>query len=397
MATSKLSLKYGLAAVIVALGIIGTSLYVNNTLNLSGQTTSAGQTSFFVMLTDPPTVPRGTTELNVSYSSVQLHVVSSSGSSNWVAAQDSGRVDLLSLVNMTQTIASVDLPTGSSVDKLQLKLSSAEAKIDGVVHPATLLSDNLLISMRETRLNGTKTGALIDLRPTLVQIDATNSTGGLTSYYVLSPSATAIVKSDISESQGKVGSRWRIGNDENNRLGNEFRRFSNNVTVTQSSLLVSGNVTTLSVTLKNVGNSNATLFSLTLGGEFNMTTPFAVKAPGSGPSGHGMPSPGNNRGGWGNMFPWPTNMGHPTMIPFAISDNMLKPIFGDLLPMASTPVSRLVLKPDESTTLTFSGVISLHVDGHGKAPHVAVTPVKGKSYTISLMGWGLKTFSVKAS
>jgi hypothetical protein len=129
------------------------------------------------MLTDPPNVPRGTTQLNVTYSSIQLHVVASDGSSNWVAAQKSGRVNLLSLVNMTQTIATLSLPTGSTVDKLQFEISAAEAKVSDKVYPVTMLSDNLLVSLRETKLNGTKTGALIDLRPTLVQINAMNSTG----------------------------------------------------------------------------------------------------------------------------------------------------------------------------------------------------------------------------
>jgi hypothetical protein len=177
MATKRLSLKYGAAAVIVALAIIETSLYANTALNPTSMTTQTGQTSFLVMLTDPPNVPRGTTQLNVTYSSIQLHVVASDGSSNWVAAQKSGRVNLLSLVNMTQTIATLSLPTGSTVDKLQFEISAAEAKVSDKVYPVTMLSDNLLVSLRETKLNGTKTGALIDLRPTLVQINAMNSTG----------------------------------------------------------------------------------------------------------------------------------------------------------------------------------------------------------------------------
>ncbi len=399
MATKNLALKYGLVAVVVALAIIGTSIYVNNTFNPTGLTTQSGQTNFLVMLTDPPNVPRGTTQLNVTYSSIQAHVVSSGGSS-WVAAQDSGRINLLSLVNVTQTIASVNLPTGSTVDKLQFKLSSAEAKINNIVYPVTMLSDTLLISIRETKLNGTKTGALIDLRPTLVQIDATNSTGGLVSYYVLSPSASAIVKSNLSDNQTKVGSKWRIGNDDNNKLDQEFRRLSNNVTVTQSSLSVSGNVTTFSVTLENVGKANATLFSLSLSGNFNVTpvTPFAVNNNfGKGKS--GMPGQGGRGGGMGQggMGGAAFGMGRPDIVPFRISGNTLTPIFGDMLPMAEVGASRMVLKPGETATLTFSGVISLHIDGRGKSPHVAVTPVKGSSYKISMMGWASKPFTVTAS
>jgi len=420
LATRKLAIKYGVLATILALGIIGTSMYFNNSNSVT--TTPAGQTNFYVMLTDPPNVPRGTTALNVTYSSIQLNVVPASGSSYWVASQESGRVDLLSLVNVSQTIASVNLPSGATVNKLQLKLSSAEAKINGVVHQVTLLSDDLLISIKDTKLNGTKTGALIDLRPTLVQIDATNSTGGQTSYYVLSPSASAIVKSNMSEDQCKVGSRWNIGKDDNGKLDKAYQNVLKNVTVTQSSLSVNGNVTTFSVTLKNSGKSNATLFSLSLNGEFNVTSPFAASvkqngypghgtiAPGSnatgqfapsgeqnGNSGRGMFPPGNMKNNGGRMFQWPTSMGRPEMIPFAINGESLVPMFGDRIPAASVKQSKLVLKPGESVTLTFSGVISLNVDGRLRGAHVAVTPVKAKSYSISLMGWGFKTFTVKAS
>ncbi|MGD0803058.1 MAG: DUF4382 domain-containing protein [Candidatus Bathyarchaeia archaeon] len=390
MATKRLSLKYGAAAVIVALAIIGTSLYANTALNPTSMTTQTGQTSFLVMLTDPPNVPRGTTQLNVTYSSIQLHVVASDGSSNWVAAQESGRVNLLSLVNMTQTIATLSLPTGSTVDKLQFEISAAEAKVSDKVYPVTMLSDNLLVSLRETKLNGTKTGALIDLRPTLVQINAMNSTGSLVSYFVLSPSATAIVKSNVLDTQTQVGAKWRIGDDDNNKLSQEYRRASNNITVTSSSLSVKGNVTTLSVTIKNIGKANATISSITLSGDFNVTSTIAGYGQQNGKDKSGKPGMGGMP--WGFM-----GMDRPDSIPFKISGDTLTPIFGDMNPMGDWGTSRLVLKPGNSATLTFNGVISLHVDGRDKSPKVAVTPVKGNSYTIHLMSEGFKTFKVTAS
>jgi hypothetical protein len=342
------------------------------------------------MLTDPPNVPRGTTQLNVTYSSIQLHVVASDGSSNWVAAQESGRVNLLSLVNMTQTIATLSLPTGSTVDKLQFEISAAEAKVSDKVYPVTMLSDNLLVSLRETKLNGTKTGALIDLRPTLVQINAMNSTGSLVSYFVLSPSATAIVKSNVLDTQTQVGAKWRIGDDDNNKLSQEYRRASNNITVTSSSLSVKGNVTTLSVTIKNIGKANATISSITLSGDFNVTSTIAGYGQQNGKDKSGKPGMGGMP--WGFM-----GMDRPDSIPFKISGDTLTPIFGDMNPMGDWGTSRLVLKPGNSATLTFNGVISLHVDGRDKSPKVAVTPVKGNSYTIHLMSEGFKTFKVTAS
>lgn len=388
MATKRLSLKYGAAAVLVALAIIGTSLITNTMLNPTGQSPqSVGHTSFLVMLTDPPNVPRGTTQLNVTYSSIQLHVVYSDCSSNWVAAQESGRVNLLSLVNVTQTIATLSLPTGSTVDKLQFKISEAETKISGKDYPVTMLSDTLLISIKQTKLNGTKTGALIDLRPTLVQINATNSTGGSVSYFVLAPSASAIVKSNVSETQSMIGCKSKLNDDDNKELDREYKRASNNVTVTQSSLSVNGNVTTLSVTIKNIGKTNATLSSLTVSGDFNVTSSLVKWYK---ENGWGIPSQGGMHGG--SMM-----MDRPKTIPFKISGSTLTPILGDTFRMDGQGASRLVLIPGETATLTFNGVIKLNVDGRGRSSQVAVIPVKGNSYTIHLMSENYQTFKVTAS
>jgi hypothetical protein len=72
LATKSLTLKYGGLAVVLALVIIGTTLYVN-------PMTANAQTNFLVMLTDPPNVPVGTTSLMVTYSDVQLYVTPSGG------------------------------------------------------------------------------------------------------------------------------------------------------------------------------------------------------------------------------------------------------------------------------------------------------------------------------
>ncbi|MGD0804643.1 MAG: DUF4382 domain-containing protein [Candidatus Bathyarchaeia archaeon] len=386
MATKNQALKYGFAAVLVALAIIGTSLYTNTLLNPAGQSTQVGQTNFLVMLTDPPTVPKGTTQLNVTYSSIQVHVVSSGGLSNWVAAQESGRVNLLKLVNVTQTIASVSLPTGSTVDKLQFKLSSAEANVSGVVYPVTLLSDQLLINIK-SKLNGTNTAALIDLRPTLLEINATNSTGGSVKYFVLSPSATAVIQGIVDETQSKIGCRTNLNDKEGRDLDKAYKSASNNVTISQPTLSVRGNVTTFSVTLKNVGKANATLMSLTLQGDFNSTFSWFVKE---------QSMKGKGGMGRGTMPGGLMMKDHPEAIPFRISGDKLVPFFGEDL-RDSGANGKLVLKPGESVTLTYSGVLQLRSDGWGKSPSVVVKPVVGKSYTLHVMSNGSETSTVTAT
>jgi len=385
LATKSLSIRYGIAAVIVALAIIGTSLYVNTSVPSQ---TGNSLTNFAVMLTDPPTVPRGTTELNVTYSSIQLHVVASDGTSNWVAAQESGRVNLLSLVNMTQTIASLSLPTGSTIDKLQLTLSSATTNISKVVYPVTLLSDQLLIPIKSTKLNGTSTGALIDLRPTLLEIIATNSTGGLVKYFVLSPSALAVVSSGVDENQSRVGYKTQMRDKMKKELEDEHMKASHNVTITAATLKVDGNVTTLAVTVKNNGSENATLTGLAIQGQFNSTYTWSVKS---------QSSKGKGMMGGGKMPDNTVIKYYPEAIPFKVGDNKLIPLFGDIDKDGVRGVDKTILKPGQSITLTFSGIIQIHSDGRGKSPSVVVTPMAGKSYRLWSAGAGSENFSVVAS
>jgi hypothetical protein len=383
MVVMKQSLRYGAAAVVMALAIIGTTLYVN-----TGVAPVNGQTNFLVMLTDPPNVPWGTTQLNVTYSGIQLHVVYSDGTSNWVAAQESGRVNLISLVNVSQTIASLDLPTGSTMDKLQFTISSAEAKIGGEVYPVTVLSDQLVVTLRATKLNGTQTGALIDLRPTLMEIHATNSTGGHVSYYVLVPSATAIVKSNVQESQTRIGARFRIEERDHRKLWDEYVRASRDVTITSSTLTVNGNETTLTVTLKNNGDASVAVTGLTLQGEFDVSYPASSSDQ---HDGKGLPGfSGFNHGGMSTMF-------RPSVIPFKVSGTSLVPLFGDFSPFSKNGYSRLELEPGQSATLTFQGVVRLYPDLRGRAPHVAVTPIVGGSYTLRVEGMGSQSYQVTAS
>ncbi len=103
--SGKWTLKYGLAAVLVAIAIIVVALFANPLSSLTPNQTLAG-TSFLVMLTDPPTVPAGTTVLNLTYSNVTLHIAYPNGTSEWLPVNASGTVNLFSLVNMSQTIAS---------------------------------------------------------------------------------------------------------------------------------------------------------------------------------------------------------------------------------------------------------------------------------------------------
>jgi hypothetical protein len=383
----KWTLKYGLAAVVVAIIVIAVALFANPLYFLTSSQTSAATSSFLVMLTDPPTVPAGTTVLNLTYYNISLEVVYANTTSIWIPVAGSGTVDLFSLVDMSQTIASTMIPSGSVVDKIEFTIASVEAEVNGTMYSVTPLSNTLVVSIANSQVNPTQSGVLVDFNPTLVQIQATDSDGNIVYYYVLVPSATATVVTDLTSEQVKVGSIVELGQNDREKLVRVVEEFTNNVTIVSASLSVNGNVTSLNVTIMNQGNIAFRIFALTLKGEFNATRTWETL----------------NSNGQMISETYVERI-HPDTIPFQVNGTSLIPLFGDRVMM---DVPSLILKPGQSATLSFSGVIELQPDmGTIKevsgtlwmilAPMV-VTPIVGDTYTAKLVGAGYQPFNVNAT
>jgi hypothetical protein len=377
----KWTLKYGLGAVLVATTIIAVALFANPIM--LDQTSAAA--SFVVMLTDPPTVPAGTTILDLTYSNVSLHVTYPNGTALWLPVNASGTVNLFSLVNMSQTIASTTIPSGSAVDKIQFTIADVDAVVNGVMYNVTALSNTLVVSVKNSQVNQTLSGVLIDFNPTLVQIQATDANGTLVYYYVLVPSATATIIGDLSKEQIKVGTIVELGENNRAKLVHVVEEFSKNVTIVSASLSVNGNVTTLSVTIRNDGNFTFRVFGLTLHGEFNATRTWKKEKD-------------------GETDEEIVERIHPDTIPFKVNGSSLIPLFGDQKDHAhddeheNMELSSLTLEPGQNATLSFSGVIALQPERDiMKHPAMVVTPIVGGNYTIRLMGEGFQTFNVTAT
>ena len=387
--SGKWTLKYGSAAVLAAIVIIAVSLLANPSMLPSPAYATA---PFTVMLTDPPTVPAGTTLLNLTYSDIALHVTYPNSTVEWLPVTASGTVNLFSLVNMSQTLATTVLPVNSTVDKIQFTIADVDAVVNGVTYNVTALSSTLVIKVADGLVNQTLSGVLLDFNPTLVQIQATDANGTLVDYYVLVPSATAVVIKDLSEDQLRVGTIVKIGENHKVRLMRVQEEFKNNVTVVSASLSINGNATALSVTLKNEGNFAFRVFGLTLHGEFNATRNWEKKA-------------------WekhhrGNEHEWKgikdtVEKIHPQTIPFKVNGSSLVPLFGthrEHDDSQDMKLSALTLQPGGSATLTFSGVIALQTEHDDiENPAMVITPIASENYTLRLMGEGFQTFSVTVS
>jgi hypothetical protein len=374
--------KYGLAAVIVAVAIIVVSLFANltNTPVVPTVPTVEGAT-FAVLLTDPPTVPAGTTQLNLTYTDFLLHVIYPNGTDEWLPVGAEGTVNLFSLVNMTQTIASITIPLNSTVDKVQFTIAGVTAVVNEQTYNVTSLSDTFVVKVVNGAVNKTLSGVLIDFNPTLVQIQASDENDTTVYYYVLVPSANAIIVENLTSAHVRVGTIIEIGENNRVRLVRVKEDFSKNLTIVSATLTVNGNTTGLSVTIKNDGEVAFRIFGLTLHGEFNTTQTWDVK-----PFGHGWHKEHRVRI-------------HPETIPFKLNGTTLVPLYGAFWKHElGKPFSSLTINPGETVTLNFNGVIALYTGWRqDQNPLFTITPIVDNDYTIRLMGEGFQTYAVTAT
>ena len=279
----------GLAvAVMLAAPQAGSSTSQNQQQSITSTSLLSGKSVLVVQLTDPPIVPAETTALNLTYSDISLLVsepstttsmtssVSTSDSitttitstitqtqsgvltqPQFVKTGQSGTVNLLRLQNVSQTLASANLPNGSTIYSVNFTVSSISITINGTTYPVTLAtgSTSLLVTLaKPAMLNGTS-AMLVDLTPTIV-----NTTSG----YQMIPSAVGIMKTNVSEQEQHIGHEQAISNQDNQEIHHAMGQISASLVA----LSVSGNVTTLEVNVTNTGSANVSLAMIGIHGNF---------------------------------------------------------------------------------------------------------------------------------
>ena len=276
MSVGRKSLQYAAAAVVVAIAIIGASaLYVGiQPTSTTGQPPSsqgstsaqAGQPAFLaIRLTDPPQVPRGTSSLNLTYSSLSLLVGEPSGTSGQLTTSSvpvtgSATVDLLSLQNISQTIALAKLPAGSVVYSVTFTVSAIKIDVNGTVSTVSLATggSSFTVTIAQPRSFESGDFALLQLNPVVVDTP---------SGYQLIPSAVGVMGHESGQGENEqVGSQHQLKTeDEQNLEGSR-----GNVTATLVALSVSGDVTTVTVQINNTGNTPVELNAVGLHGNFTV-------------------------------------------------------------------------------------------------------------------------------
>ena len=263
MSVRRQALKYTVAALAVAAAIIlSSTFYLNQSMGTGAL--GGSPASLAIQLTDPPTVPRGTSGLNLTYCSVALLVgePASGGqqTTKTVTVPNSATLDLLRLQNISQTIALANLPSGSVIYSFDLTVTSISIDVNGTKSPVTLATGGSTLTVTlptPSSIQGSNI-ALLRLSPVIV-----STPGG----YQMIPSAVGIVRSERQgeQNQQQVGSQQALTSEDENQL----RQAQGNLTASLTALSVAGNSSTITVRVENTGNSSVVLNAVAVHGNFS--------------------------------------------------------------------------------------------------------------------------------
>jgi hypothetical protein len=361
------TLKYGSAAVVTAIFIIAVALVVNPPRLLPP---SYEMNSYVVMLTNPPVAPEETALLYLTYSGVLLHITYPNGMTEWLPVNASGTVNMSSLTNMTQTIASTAVPVGSTIDQIQFEVTELISRVNGSDHDVTPLSNSLVVKVNDGNVSQPLSGVLLDFNPTLARIQAANDEGDSVDNYVMVPSAAAIAVTEISDAQLEVDTVFQLKEDQRSQLASVEEEFKKNVNIVTASMSVEGDTTNLAVTIKNEGTDASRVFGITLHGEFKMTQTRKMQLDEKMDSAVKI---------------------HPQTIPFKLQGTSLFPLLGTKT--GRDEAGALMLEPGKSVTLTFMGIM-LQTQNEKIGQGTIITPIVGNTYVLSLMGEGIQIFEI---
>ncbi len=223
---------------------------------------SSASTPLSIWLTDPPQVPAGTDSLFINYSSIAVHASGAQGS-GWVEAQGNGTINILSLINLSQTIGSASIPKGSSINLARFNITSARITINGTTYPITVPSGIVTARVQSGNTTNASRSLLLSLSPSVVTIMTSNTT-----IFVLVPSAAAVIlPGGTNQSTLRAGYKARTSAETSGRL----ETASPNMTITSVSLAVASNVTAMRLSVTNNGNSTIVLRHISIRGEINST------------------------------------------------------------------------------------------------------------------------------
>lgn len=226
----------------------------------AGQSVGAGRSStstspstsggdFAMMATDPPVAASGVSSATVAYDGLALHSAGSSSASGWTEIDASGTINLTSSVNISQTIASTQVQSGT-YNMVAMNVTSGTVVCNGQTYSAAIASGDLQIDLNSNvQVNSsTSSAAIIDLRTFIINAGNTSNP-----QFVIAASAqaTSVPSSDVTTASLQVGA---TSNLQGQAWWTTFQaQTSTKVSITSAALTAGS----LSLQLGNSGNASA--------------------------------------------------------------------------------------------------------------------------------------------
>jgi hypothetical protein len=234
----------GAIAAVIAIVLIGAVVAagVLNTRTTQTVTTPSGSGTLALLMTDPPTVPNGTSGVYITYNDLAIHLSSAGNNSGWHLLDVSGQIDLMNIINVSQTIASVKVQNGV-FNALEFNITSSTVTFDGANYSAYLVyrEHTLFVPIAGgiSIVNGQTSAAVIDLTPTVLLLGDPSSPT-----FAFIPAARGFSIPAQSISQTRVGETIDVHNQT------WYKYNQPKFEISQAALTP----TSLSITVTNTGN-----------------------------------------------------------------------------------------------------------------------------------------------
>lgn len=249
MSIRRQSIVAGIAGLLLAAAVVGVLAY-----SMSPGPGSNNSGTFSIAVTDPPTAPAGVTAAYLTYADVQIHVSHAGNESGWYTIASSGALELFSLVNVSQTIGTVPVPTGE-YNMVKFNVTSATVTYDGKNYTAFVPSGEFraAISGGVSVSTASKSGVLLDLTPRIVDIGSSSL-----HEFIISPAVHVFVfpHGELTDNEMRVGTRTSLSGSAMAWFGAAHSEdHSNDLNITAVSISAGA----LSFTVKNTGNESVLL------------------------------------------------------------------------------------------------------------------------------------------
>jgi hypothetical protein len=254
------AVKYIVVGAVVAIALIGFAIAYP-------MLTSQGNTGVLALqITDPPVAPPGVTSIIIAYSNVYVHISNAGQNSGWRQVAGSGSIDLMTVVNVTQTLGETPIPDGV-YNAIRFNITSASITYNGTTYPANVPSGWIFAPLHAGSLSVTSTydvGAVIDMAPTVIM---SNDAGTL--HFVIMPVVRGYpVPGAFSKTYERIGARESKAT-QTYLKADEFQDMGR-IVITSATLTP----TSLTVNVKNIGSTNVTLTHVILWGisQYSLTS-----------------------------------------------------------------------------------------------------------------------------